>query len=194
MRSKGFIGLVLLLVVVLAAGCVGCGVRNSLTEQQEEVSRAWADVQAQYQRRANLIPNLVTTVRRAESFDRDLIDAVSTAEDRVKQFGDDLDASRTEQYLDAQRSLGRSLERLLAETENVPQLASVEAFRSLQDQIEGTENRIAVAHRDYNGAVSKFNARVRKLPVNIVAFLTGFHKITPFQAEAGAENAPEVNL
>jgi len=181
-------------VVVLAAGCVGCGVRNSLTDQQEEVSRTWADVQTQYQRRANLIPNLVTTVRRAETFDRDLIEAVSSAESRVKEFGSELDAARAADYLDAQQSLGRSLNRLLEESGKSPQLASVEAFLSLQDQLEGTENRIAVAHRDYNEAVAKYNARIRKFPTNIVAFLTGFRKIAPFQADAGADKAPEVSL
>ncbi|NNE36496.1 MAG: LemA family protein [Rhodothermales bacterium] len=195
MRSKGFIGVVLIALLVLAAGCTGCQIRNSLTSQQELVTRSWADVQAQYQRRANLIPNLVSTVRRAESFDREVIESVAAAERAVRDAsGDDLSAASMRGYLSAQRELGSSLGRLLDESRQSQQLASVEAFQSLQDQLEGTENRIAVAHRDYNKAVAGYNSRIRKFPTNIVAALTGFHAITPFEAEAGAERAPDVDL
>ena len=195
MRSKGFIGVVLIAVLVLAAGCAGCRVRNSLVEKQEEVARSWADVQSKYQRRANLIPNLVSTVRRAESFDREIIESVTAAEERVRNVsGENLSSDQVKDYLAAQRELGSSLGRLLDQSKDSPQLATVEAFRSLQDQLEGTENRISVAHRDYNKAVADYNSRIRRFPTNVVAVLTGFKAITPFEAEPGAERAPAVNL
>ncbi len=195
MRSKGFIGVVVVAILVLAAGCSGCRVRNSFVGQQEEVARSWADVQSKYQRRANLIPNLVSTVRRAESFDRETIEAVTAAEERVrKATGDNLGNDEVREYLAAQRQLGSTLDQLLDRSKDSPQLASIEAFRSLQDQLEGSENRISVAHRDYNKAVAEYNSRIRGFPANIVALLTGFNTITPFEAEAGAEQAPDVNL
>lgn len=195
MRSKGFIGLVLAAIIVLIAGCSGCQVRNSLTALQEDVAREWANVQSQYQRRANLIPNLVSTVRRAESFDRETIDRVASAEERVRALsGDAATADNVREYLDAQAELGSSLDRLLDESSGSPQLTTVEAFRSLQDQLEGTANRINYAHRDYNAAVATYNTRIRRFPANVVALFSGLKRITPFEADAEAQQAPNVDL
>jgi len=198
MRSTGAIVLVVLLLVLGFAGCAGCGTYNDLVAQEEQVERAWADVETQYQRRSDLVPNLVNTVRGAANFEQQTLQAVVDARARATSItvsADDLDdPERIRQFQEAQSELSRSLGRLLAVSENYPQLQATEAFRDLQVQLEGTENRIAVARRDYNQAVSQYNTSIRRFPANIVAGITGFERRTPFEAEAGAENAPEVQF
>ncbi len=198
MRSTGAIVLVVLLLVLGFAGCAGCGTYNDLVAQEEQVERAWADVETQYQRRSDLVPNLVNTVRGAANFEQQTLQAVVDARARATSItvsADDLDdPERIRQFQEAQSELSRSLGRLLAVSENYPQLQATEAFRDLQVQLEGTENRIAVARRDYNQAVSQYNTSIRRFPANIVAGIAGFERRTPFEAEAGAENAPEVQF
>lgn len=198
MRSKGTIALVVILLLVGFAGCAGCGTYNGLVGLDESVERAWADVETQYQRRADLIPNLVNTVKGAADFEQETLESVTAARARATSINisaDDLDdPAKMRQFMEAQSQLGQSLGRLLAVAENYPQLRATEAFRDLQVQLEGTENRINVARRDYNGAVQSFNTGVRRFPANIVAGLFGFDRRTPFEADAGAETAPEVDF
>lgn len=198
MRSKGTIALVIFVVLAGLAGCASCGTYNGLVALDETVERSWADVETQYQRRADLIPNLVNTVRGAADFEQETLESVTAARSRATSItitADDLgDPRKMQEYMAAQQQLGQSLGRLLAVAENYPQLRATEAFRDLQAQLEGTENRINVARRDYNGAVQGYNTAVRRFPANLIAGVFGFDRRTPFEAEAGAEQVPEVNF
>ncbi len=192
MRSKEAIILAVVVLLLFAAGCAGCGVRNSLVEAEEEVNSAWANVEAAYQRRADLIPNLVRTVERAESFDRDALAALEEARQKASSVTAPGSGGALSDYGEAQAALGASLGAALDQLGSASGLRSVEAFRDLQDQIEGSENRITFARRDYNAAVSEYNARVRRFPTSIVAALTGFDTRAQFEAEAGADSPPRV--
>ncbi|MEM1094530.1 MAG: LemA family protein [Bacteroidota bacterium] len=198
MRSTGTIVLVFILLVLGVAGCSGFGTYNDLVAQDETVERAWGDVQTQYQRRADLVPNLVATVRGAAEFEQETLQSVTEARARATSINldaDDLsDPQKLQQFQAAQTELSGALGRLLLVSENYPQLRATEAFRDLQAQLEGTENRITVARRDYNAAVQTYNTRVRQFPGSIVAGITGFDRRTPFEADAGAEQAPTVDF
>ncbi len=198
MRSKGTITLVIVVLLVAFAGCAGCGTYNGLVSLDEGVERSWADVESQYQRRADLIPNLVNTVKGAADFEQETLESVTSARARATSItitADDLgNPEKMQEYMAAQQQLGQSLGRLLAVAENYPQLRATEAFRDLQAQLEGTENRINVARRDYNGAVQGYNTAVRRFPANLIAGMFGFDRRTPFEADEGADRAPEVNF
>ena len=198
MRSKGAIGLLLILLVVGFAGCAGCGTYNSLVAQEEAVEQSWADVETQYQRRADLIPNLVNTVRGAADFEQETLESVTEARARATSINvsaDDLDdPEQIRQFQEAQSALSQSLGRLLAVAENYPQLRATEAFRDLQAQLEGTENRINTARTRYNESVRTYNTAVRRFPAALFAGVMGFSRRVPFEAEAGAEEAPTVDF
>ena len=198
MRSKGAIGLLILLLVIGFAGCAGCGTYNSLVNQDEAVEQSWADVETQYQRRADLIPNLVNTVRGAADFEQETLESVTEARARATSINvtaEDLDdPAKIRQYQEAQSALSQSLGRLLAVAENYPELRATEAFRDLQAQLEGTENRINTARTRYNESVRQYNTSVRQFPAAIFAGVFGFDTRTPFEAEAGAEEAPTVDF
>jgi len=198
MRSKGTIGILLVVILLFFAGCAGCNTYNTMVQAEETVEQAWADVETQYQRRADLIPNLVNTVRGAADFEQETLQAVTEARARATSINltaDDLDdPERVRAFMAAQNELGGALGRLLAVAENYPQLRATEAFRDLQAQLEGTENRINTARRDYNQAVQRYNTQVRRFPTNIFAGLFGFERRTPFEAAEGAERAPEVQF
>lgn len=198
MRSKGTILLVVVILLFFFAGCAGCNTYNSMIESEESVEQAWADVETQYQRRADLIPNLVRTVQGAADFEQETLESVTQARAQatsIQLTADDLDdPAKVRAFQQAQDQLSGALGRLLAISENYPQLQATTAFRDLQAQLEGTENRINVARRDYNQAVQQYNTRVRRFPANVVAGLFGFDRRTPFEAEAGAEEAPEVDF
>jgi LemA protein len=185
-----------ILLLVAFAGCAGCNTYNSLISQDERVERVWGDVQTQYQRRADLIPNLVNTVKGAANFEQETLESVTNARARATSINisaEDLDdPAKLQQFQEAQSQLSGALSRLLAVAENYPQLQATQAFRDLQVQLEGTENRITVARRDYNGAVQDYNTAVRRFPTNLIAGLFGFSRRTPFEADAGAERAPTV--
>ncbi len=198
MRSKGAIALLAVVLMVGVAGCAGCNTYNSLVAAEERVETAWADVETQYQRRADLIPNLVSTVRGAADFEQETLQAVTDARARATSINLDVsdlnDPQQLQQFQQAQQQLSGALGRLLAVSENYPQLRATEAFRDLQAQLEGTENRINVARRDYNESVRQYNTTIRQFPTVIVAGLAGFDRRAPFEAEAGAEEAPEVDF
>lgn len=188
----------IVLIVIGLAFFAGVGSYNGLVTADEAVGQSWADVETQYQRRADLIPNLVNTVSGAADFEQETLTAVTEARARATSINlsaDDLgDPARMEEFMAAQQSLGGALGRLLVVSENYPDLRATEAFRDLQAQLEGTENRINVARRDYNGAVAAYNGKVRRFPGSMVAGITGFDRKTPFEARKGAEDAPTVEF
>ncbi|GAB5537654.1 MAG: LemA family protein [Rubricoccaceae bacterium] len=199
MRSTGAIVLLIVVLLVGFAGCSGCSTYNSLVQQDEQVAGTWANVEAQYQRRADLVPNLVSTVQGAADFESETLQAVTEARSRAASATVPPEAlsdpAALEQYQQAQTALGASLGSLISVVrEDYPELGATEAFRDLQNQLEGTENRIATALRDYNGAVADLNGRVRTFPANLVAGFAGVDRRVPFEAQAGAEDAPDVSF
>ncbi len=198
MRSTGTIAILVVVLLVLFAGCAGCSTYNSMIASEESVEQSWADVETQYQRRADLIPNLVNTVRGAADFEQETLESVTEARARATSINltaDDLsDPAKVRAFQEAQSQLSGALSRLLAVSENYPQLRATESFRDLQVQLEGTENRINVARRDYNGSVREYNTQVRRFPANIFAGIFGFDRRTPFEADEGAEQAPTVDF
>jgi LemA protein len=193
----GCLGVIILVLLGLGGGIVGG--YNSLVQSSTAVDAAWAQVQTQYQRRADLIPNLVRTVEGAANFERStLTDVVNARANATKVTIDPskapTDPEQLRQYEQAQNALTSSLGRLLAVSENYPQLKANNNFRDLQAQIEGTENRIAVARRDFNNTVQRYSAQVRSFPTVIYAGLLGFQPKPYFQSVAGAESAPSVSF
>lgn len=185
------IGIIVLIVAIVIGGY------NGLVGQREGVNKSFANLQSQYQRRADLVPNLVSTVKGAANFEQETLNQVTEA--RAKATSISIDPSKATpeqlaQYQQSQGELSQALGRLLAVTENYPELKAVQGFQDLQVQLEGTENRIAVARNDFNQAASGYNARIQTFPTNITAGLFGFDKFAYFEAETGAENAPDVNF
>jgi len=198
MRSKGTITLVVLAVVLGLAGCGATSSYNTLVQSDESVKTAWSNLQAQYQRRADLVPNLVETVKGAADFEKETLQSVTEARAKatsVQVSAEDLnDPQKLQQFQKAQSALGQSLGRLLAVSENYPKLQATQAFSDLQAQLEGTENRITVARRDYNRAVQQYNTKVRTFPTVLFAGIMGFQPRTAFEAETGADQAPDVSF
>lgn len=170
---------------------------NSMVTKDENVKAAWGAVQSQYQRRSDLIPNLVSTVKGAANFEKSTLTAVIEA--RAKATSIQVDPSKLtpesiQQFQAAQGQLGSALGKLLAVSEAYPDLKANANFQSLQTQLEGTENRINVSRLDFNTAVQDFNSTVRSFPANITAKMFGFTEKGYFAAEAGADKAPKVSF
>ena len=168
---------------------------NSMVQLDENVKGKWGAVQTQYQRRADLIPNLVATVKGAADFEKSTLTAVIEA--RAKATSVQVDPTKLtpesiQQFQAAQGQLSSTLGRLLAVAEAYPQLKANESFMALQEQLEGTENRITKARSDFNEAVQQFNTKIRSFPANITAKMFGFSEKGYFQAEAGSDKAPTV--
>jgi LemA protein len=185
--------------LVLAAGLLsGCGY-NSIQAADENVKAAWADVQNQYQRRMDLVPNLVNTVKGAANFEQQTLQAVVEA--RSKAAGVKIDSSLLDdpqafqRFQQTQSQLGSALSRLMVVVERYPQLQATGAFRDLQAQLEGTENRIAVARRRYIESVAAYNKQVRQFPTNLTARFLLHAEVRPtFEATSGAEKPPQVEF
>lgn len=170
---------------------------NSLVSQDEGVQNAWANVETQYQRRADLIPNLVSTVKGYAAHEQSTLESVvkaRSAATQVKVDPTNLTPEKLAQYQKAQGDVSAALGRLLMITENYPQLKANENFLALQAQLEGTENRINVARKDFNDAAKAYNVSIRRFPKSLIAGSFGFEKKSYFEAEAGAEKAPEVKF
>jgi len=196
MKSRNLILIVILAAVLLIGGC-GCGGYNGLVKQDEAVKKAWNNVQSDYQRRADLIPNLVNTVKGEANFEQTTLQNVIQARASATQIKVDptnLTPEKLQQYQQAQGRLSQALGRLLAVAENYPTLRANDAFRGLQAQLEGTENRIKVSRNDFNAAVQEYNVKVRTFPMNIFAGMFGFHVKEGFTADAGSQNAPKVDF
>jgi LemA protein len=187
-----------LLAPLAAFSLAGCGL-NSVPTAEEQVNAAWGNVQSEYQRRADLIPNLVRTVERYADQERDVLTEVTQARANASRIqlnaGDLDDPAKVRAFNDAQTQLGGSLGRLLATFEAYPDLKSNQNFLTLQSQLEGTENSILVARRDYNETVREYNTTIRTFPDAIGAkIFYGAKPKVPFEAAAGSQTAPKVDF
>ncbi|MFN7274106.1 MAG: LemA family protein, partial [Bacteroidota bacterium] len=179
------ITLIVIGALILILGWTGCNGYNGLVVQDENVNNAWNKVQSDYQRRADLIPNLVNTVKGEANFEQETLTKVIEARASATQMKidpKDLTPEKLEQFQAAQGQLSQALGRLLVVTENYPNLLANEAFRGLQAQLEGTENRIKTARNDFNDAVKDYNVKVRRFPMNIFAGFFGFRPKEGFKA------------
>ena len=196
--GRGLIALVVVLVLIGGLVAWGVSINNQLVVQEQNVNATWAQVQNQYQRRADLIPNLVETVKGFAQQEREVLQGVTEA--RARASGVQLtpealnDPKAMERFQAAQRELGGALSRLLVTVERYPELKSNQNFLDLQKQLEGTENRIAVERRRYNEAVRDYNTRLRLFPGSIVARLLGFVPKAFFEAAPDAATPPRVKF
>ena len=176
---------------------VGCNSYNGMIKKNEGVNSKWAIVESSYQRRADLIPNLVSTVKGEATFEQSTLTGVIEARAKATQIKidpKDLTAEKLQEFQAAQGQLSQALGRLMMVSEQYPSLKANEGFRNLQAQLEGTENRINVARDRYNESVNTFNVKIKTFPNSIFAGWFNFTEMTRFKAEAGAEKAPEVNF
>lgn len=195
--KKGTITLLVIGVLILIIVGGTLTTYNGLIAKDEAVATAWGNIQSQYQRRADLIPNLVSTVKGYAKHESETLESVMAARAKATQVtinSDNLTPEKLKQYQAAQGELSQALGRLMAVSENYPNLKANENFSELQAQLEGTENRINESRQIYNSAVQTYNVSVRRFPANIVAGMFGFDKKNQFEAEAGAEKAPKVEF
>ena len=194
MKNKGLwiiLGIVAVVVIWAVSGY------NSLVSNEENVGKAWANVESAYQRRSDLIPNLVNTVKGYAQHEQKTLQDVVEARSKATSIRVDASTATPEQmqqWIEAQQEVGSALGRLIAISESYPQLRANENFLALQTQLEGTENRIKTERDRYNEAVKEFNVKIRRFPTNILASMFGFERREMFEAEAGAEIAPEVQF
>lgn len=190
-------GLIITIVVIALVAIWSISSYNGLVSMDENVSNQWANVETQYQRRSDLIPNLVNTVKGYAKHESQTLEAVMAARSQATQVKIDPSNCTPQQlaaYQKAQGDVTTALGKLLAITENYPDLKANQNFLELQSQLEGTENRINVARKDFNDTAKKYNTSLRRFPRNIIASMFGFEKRNYFEAEAGAEKAPKVEF
>ena len=195
--KKSYIILIVVAVVILGGFMWVKNTYNGLVKSDEGVSAAWAQVENVYQRRADLIPNLVATVKGYAAHESETLENVVAARAKATQVTIDptsLSSEEIARYNEAQGELGSALGRLLLIQENYPDLKANQNFRDLQAQLEGTENRIATERMKFNQAVKDYNTMIRRFPSNIIASMFGFEKKGYFEANSGAENAPQVEF
>ena len=190
-------GLIITIVVIVLVALWGISSYNGLVSMDENVSNQWANVETQYQRRSDLIPNLVNTVKGYAKHESETLESVMQARSQATQVKIDPSNCTPQQlaaYQKAQGDVTTALGKLLAITENYPDLKANQNFLELQSQLEGTENRINVARKDFNDTAKEYNTSLRRFPRNIIASMFGFEKRNYFEAEAGAEKAPKVEF
>ena len=195
--KKGSLVLIVLLGILLIGGCMTCNLQKTLVQTDEKVKSNWGEVQNQYQRRADLVPNLVATVKGAAAHENKTLTDVINARAKATSIQvnpDNLTPEKIREFQNAQGELSAALGRLMVVSEAYPQLQANQNFLALQDQLEGTENRITVARKNFNDAVQEYNTRVRTFPNNIFAGMLGFERRGMFEAEAGAQKAPQVQF
>lgn len=189
--KKGLI----ILIIVLVVGVWIFGSYNGLVQLREETRTAWANVETQYQRRADLVPQLVSTVQGAADFEQSTLTAVTEARASASQTNVDIsDAQSLAAYQASQGELSSALSRLLVTVESYPDIKANENFLSLQSQLEGTENRISVARTDYNTVAQRYRVRIKSLPTVLYAGLLGFDEVALFEAAEGSSEAPEIDF
>lgn len=189
--------LVVVGILVLFVVFSGCSGYNNLVQLDEDVKTKWSQVETQYQRRSDLIPNLVSTVKGAAKFEQTTLTQVIEARSKASQITVDptkLTAENIDKFQNAQGEISQALGRLMVLTENYPELRATQQFSDLSVQLEGTENRIATARRDFNQSVQTFNTKVRSFPNNLTASIFGFSQKAAFKADAGAQNAPKIEF
>lgn len=205
MKLKSIILIVVIVAILCGGGCVGCSQYNGMVTSEQEVDKTWADVQNQYQRRFDLIPNLVETVKGYAAHEKETFENVTMARagltdaynkaDSLKDVANPSDMASMEKYNNSQAQLNRAFNIYVnAVHEAYPDLKANEQFLSLQDQLEGTENRISTYRGYYNEAVKNFNLKVKRFPGTIFAGLFGFTEKTPFAADEQAQSAPKVQF
>lgn len=193
--GRGTIILIVFVVIVLFGGVWACNKRNSFVALRENAKAQWQQVESQYQRRADLVPNIVNTVKGEANFERSTLEAVVNARARATQMTinpDNLDENSIQKYKAVQGELSGALSRLLAVAENYPDLKTNRGFSDLRVTLEGTENRISVERMKYNDLSREYNKSIQLFPGNLLA--GGFAPMPYFEAEAGAEKAPKVNF
>ncbi|HHV19275.1 MAG TPA: LemA family protein [Thermoanaerobacterales bacterium] len=186
--KNGLKGVIVLLVIVAFLGLTVFSSYNGLVVSDEAVNSAWSQVENQLQRRMDLIPNLVNTVKGYASHEEKIFTEVTRAREKL------IGAGSLAEKAEADQQLSGALSRLLAIAENYPELKADANFRQLSDELAGTENRIATSRMDYNNVVQSFNTKIRKFPTVIIASMFGFEKKDYFQAEEGAKQAPTVDF
>ena len=194
MNKKVIIGIVVAIVLI---GGWAISAYNGMVSSEEEVTTAFANVQSTYQRRADLIPNLVETVKGYAAHEKETLEGVVAARSKATSVNidpDNMTPEKMKQFQAAQGELSTALGRLIAIQENYPDLKANENFRDLQVQLEGTENRINEARNTYNKKVQDYNVKIRRFPNTLFAGMFGFEKMEKFEAEAGAEKAPQVKF
>ncbi|MFT4687324.1 MAG: LemA protein [Neolewinella sp.] len=195
MKSFGTLGIVIAVLTVLLIA--GCGSYNGFVDGEEDVELKWADVQTEYQRRSDLIGNLVKTVKGAADFEKSTLEAVINARAKATSINIDpsnMTSEQLQQFEAAQGQLSQGIGRLLVSVEKYPELKATGNFRDLQVQLEGTENRISTSRKRFNEQATAFNKSVRRFPGTVFASVFGFSEKPQFQAQAGAANAPDVNF
>lgn len=194
--ALGIVAFIVILIILTISW--GVGVYNRLVALNENINQAWSQVENQYQRRYDLIPNLVETVKGVANFEKETYTAVTEARAKVGQIrltADQLsDPNAFQKFQQAQDGLSNALSRLLVVSENYPQLKANENFLQLQAQLEGTENRISVERMKYNQVVQEYNTQIKRFPAAIIANMTGFKEKQYFRATADAEQAPKVQF
>ncbi|MDO4708196.1 MAG: LemA family protein [Porphyromonadaceae bacterium] len=192
-----FLGLGIIIIALIGAILWGIGVNNDLVTMEEQVNTSWSQVENQYQRRADLIPNLVSTVKGFAAHEQETLQGVVEA--RSKATSTTIDAGNMDEvalanFQRSQDALSSALSRLMVVVERYPELKANENFMDLQKQLEGTENRISVARKDFNTAAQTYNTAIRRFPARLVASLFGFEKRPYFQAKSGSDEAPAVDF
>jgi len=192
----GIAGFFILITILIISW--GIGVYNSLVTLDEQVTSSWSQVQNQYQRRSDLVPNLVNTVKGVANFEKETYTAVTEARSKVNQINISPEILNNPQmfqkFQQAQDGLSGALSRLLVAVEAYPQLKANENFLQLQSQLEGTENRISVERKKFNESVQGFNTKIRKFPANLIAGFAGFAQKQYFQASEAAQEVPNVKF
>lgn len=196
--TKGLI-ITIIIALIFIGGCSTLtGKYNSMVSKQEDVKKAWGQVENVYQRRADLIPNLVNIVKGSADFEKSTLTAVIEARAKATQVsikpGADLSPEKMQQFISAQDGLSSSLSRLMVVVEKYPDLKSTQGFLQLQDQLEGTENRISVERRRFNEAAQVYNTYIKTFPNNIISGMFSFEPKPYFEADKGANKSPEVKF
>ena len=195
--KKGLIALLVILAIVLIGGCQACSVKNNLVTLDQGVKGKWGEVENQYQRRSDLIGNLVNTVKGAAAHEQNTLTAVIEARAKASQIkvdANDLSPEKIQEFQQAQGQLTQALGKLMVVTEAYPDLKVNQNFLALQDELTGTNNRIALARKNYNESVETYNVQVLRFPNSLFAGMFGYKEKGMFKAEAGAEKNPEVKF
>lgn len=196
MKSRNLVLIIVIALILILGGC-GCNGYNKMVSLDENVKAKWANVQSDYQRRSDLIPNLVATVKGAANFEQETLTRVTEARAKASSMTIDpnnLTPENIQKFQQAQGELSGALSRLLVTVERYPELKANANFMDLQKQLEGTENRIKVSRNDFNTSVQDYNSVVRRFPNNLFSGIFGFGVKQPFAADPGSEKAPEVKF
>ncbi|PZR23020.1 MAG: LemA family protein [Citrobacter freundii] len=197
MKGTKNLGLIIIVAIVLIFGVWGCSGYNGLVKQDESVKNAWNNVNTEYQKRADLVQNLVNTVKGAANFEKETLTGLVEARAKATSINltaDQLTPENMAKFQQAQGEMSGALSRLLAVVENYPDLKANQNFLQLQGQLEGIENDIRSSRRTFNDQVNVYNTKVRSFPMNLLSGMFGFSKKEGFKADEGAEKAPKVQF